>query len=336
MLLFILRRLLLIIPILLGLLLLTFVMLRLAPGDAAAAIAGDNATPEQIAAIRAELGLDEPLVVQFGSYVVRAAQGDFGVSAYSHRPVGLDIAQRLPATLELTFAALLIAAIGGVAFGAMAGAWRNSSFDYAVRIISVLGLATASFWFAIMLQLVFSFDLEWLPLRGRLPTGIAPVPDVTGFLLVDSLIAGRFDALGAMLAHIILPAVTIAFGGLATVARFTRSSVVEAMQSEYAAYETAVGYPRHRVLFPYALKNSLVTPVTQIGLLFGAFISNAVAVEAVFDWPGLGSYLVQAIFAADYPAVLAVTLVIGLVYGAVNILVDVMHGLLDPRVAERM
>lgn len=336
MLLFVLRRVLLIIPILMGLLLLTFLMLRLAPGDPAAAIAGDNATPEQIAEIRAELGLDDPLVVQFGSYVVRAAQGDFGVSAYSHRPVGLDIAQRLPATLELTFAALLIAALGGIVFGAMAGASRNSSFDFAVRVLSVLGLATASFWLAIMLQLVFSFDLEWLPLRGRLPPGLEVPTDVTGFLLVDSLIAGRLDALGATLAHLVLPAVTIAFGGLATITRFTRSSVVEAMQSEYASYETAAGYPRHRVLFPYALKNSLVTPVTQVGLLFGAFISNAVAVEAVFDWPGIGTYLVEAILAADYPAVLAVTLVIGMVYGAVNIAVDVAHGLLDPRVAERM
>ena len=210
---------------------------------------------------------------------------------------------------------------------------RSQAFT---RVLSVLGLATASFWLAIMLQLVFSFDLEWLPLRGRLPPGLEVPTDVTGFLLVDSLIAGRLDALGAALAHLVLPAVTIAFGGLATITRFTRSSVVEAMQSEYASYETAAGYPRHRVLFPYALKNSLVTPVTQVGLLFGAFISNAVAVEAVFDWPGIGSYLVEAIFAADYPAVLAVTLVIGMVYGAVNIAVDVAHGLLDPRVAERM
>lgn len=334
--LFILRRLLMIAPILLGLLLLTFAMLRFAPGDPAAAIAGDNATPEQIAAIRTGLGLDEPLLTQFAAYAVRAAQGDFGVSAYSSRPVGLDIAQRLPATLELTFAALLIASIGGIGFGALAGAWRNSPFDHGVRIVTVLGLATASFWFAIMLQLVFALDLGLLPLRGRLPASMAAPPDATGFLLADSLIAGRPDAFGATLLHLALPAITIAFGGLATVARFTRSAVIEAMHSEYAAYETAAGYPRRRVLFPYALKNALVTPVTQIGLLFGAFVSNAVAVEAVFDWPGLGSYLVQAIFAADYAAVLAVTLVIGLVYGVVNILVDVAHGLLDPRVAERM
>jgi peptide/nickel transport system permease protein len=334
--LFVLRRALMILPILLGLLLLTFTMLRMAPGDPAAAIAGDNATPEQIARIRAELGLDQPVILQFADYAWGAAQGDFGVSAYSNRPVGLDIAQRLPATLELTFLALLIAAVGGIGAGALAGAWRNSTFDHAIRVVTVLGLATASFWFAIMLQLVFALDWGLLPLRGRMPVGIDNVPTVTGFMLVDTLLAGRWDAFHGALTHLVLPAVTIAFGGLATLARFTRSAIIDSMQSDYVAYETAVGYPPRRILFPYAMKNSLVTPVTQTGLLFGAFVSNAVAVEAVFDWPGLGSYLVQAIFAADYAAVLAVTLVIGLVYGIVNIVVDVVHGLLDPRVAERM
>lgn len=336
MILFVIRRTLMIVPILLGLLLLTFVMLRMVPGDPAAAIAGDAATPEQIAAIRADLNLDEPMPLQFAKYAWGAAQGDFGVSAYSGRPVGLDIVQRLPATLELTFVALVIAAGGGIVLGALAGAWRNSPFDHTVRIVTVIGLATASFWLAIMLQMLFALDWGLLPLRGRLPSDVAIPPGVTGVVLIDSLLAGRFDVFRAALVHITLPATTIAFGGLATVARFTRSAVVEQMNSDYASYEIAAGYPRRRVLFPYALKNALVTPVTQIGLLFGAFVSNAVAVEAVFDWPGLGSYLVNAIYTADYPAVLAVTLVIGLVYGIVNILVDVVHGLIDPRVAERM
>lgn len=334
--LFILRRVLMLVPILLGLLFLTFVMLRLVPGDPAAAIAGDAASAEQIAMIRESLGLDRPLPVQFAEYVWGVAQGDFGVSAYSGRPVGLDIAQRLPATLELTFTALLIAGIGGVFLGALAGAWRNSPFDHIVRVVTVIGLATASFWLAIMLQMVFALDFGLFPLRGRLPSAMPMPPTVTGVVLIDSLLAGRFDTFRAALLHITLPALTIAFGGLATVARFTRSSVIEAMNSEYASYETAVGYPRRRVLFPFALKNAMVTPVTQIGLLFGAFVSNAVAVEAVFDWPGLGSYLVNAIYTSDYPAILAVTLVIGLVYGLVNLLVDVVHGLIDPRVAERM
>ena len=198
------------------------------------------------------------------------------------------------------------------------------------------GLAAASFWVAIMLQLVFAMEFDILPLRGRLPTGMPAPETITGLFLVDSLLTGQFATFWEALRHMILPAVTISLGGLATIARFTRSSVVASMQSEFATYEQAVGYPKHRVVFPYVLRNSLVTPVTQVGLLFGAFVSNAVAVEAIFDWPGLGSYLVEAIFTSDFNAILAVTLVIGAIYAIVNILVDLTHGFLDPRVAERM
>ena len=336
MLLFVLRRLLMVVPVLLGLLLLTFLMLRFGGGDPAAAIAGDNATPEQIARIREGLGLNDPLVVQFWDYLVAAVQGDFGVSSYSNRSVGADIADRLPATLELTFFALLIASVLGIAFGTLAGVWRNSPFDHLVRIVSVAGLATASFWFAIMLQLLFAMQLDLLPLRGRLPIGMPAPPTVTGSFVIDALLAGRPGTAWEALRHLALPAFTISLGGLATIARFTRSAVIASLQSEFATYERAVGYPMRRVVLPYVLRNSLVTPVTQIGLLFGAFVSSAVAVEAVFDWPGLGSYLVEAIFTSDFQAVLAVTLVIGAIYGVVNIAVDVVHGLLDPRVAERM
>ncbi|KJS20270.1 MAG: hypothetical protein VR78_01895 [Hoeflea sp. BRH_c9] len=333
---FIIIRLLLLIPVLLGLLLMTFVLLGLAEGDPAAAIAGDNATPEQIQRIREELGIDKPVIAQFGAYVVNVVQGDFGVSAYSNRAVGADIAQRLPATLELTFVSLLIAAVLGIGFGTLAALWRNSVFDYLVRIVSVAGLAMASFWIAIMLQLLFSMQLDLLPLRGRLPSGMEAPAVLTGSYLLDSLLTGRIDAFVQSLRHILLPALTISLGGIATIARFTRSAVVTTLQTEYTTYEEAAGFPRRRIVFPYALRNSLVTPVTQIGLLFGAFISSAVAVEAVFDWPGIGSYLVQAIFNSDFQAVLAVTLVIGAVYGLVNIAVDLAHALLDRRVAERL
>ena len=336
MLLFVIRRLLVILPTLLGLLLLTFLMLRFGGTDPSAAIAGDNATPEQILQIRESLGLNQPIIVQFWDYLKDVARGDFGISVYSNRSVGLDINQRLPATLELTFAALLIATVFGISLGALAGVYRNSIFDYAVRIVSVAGLAAASFWIAIMFQLVFAMDLDILPLRGRLPTGMGAPPVITGFFLFDALASGNLAVFWEAFRHMVLPAVTISLGGLATIARFTRSAVIASMQSEFAMYEEAVGYPRNRIVYPYVLRNSLVTPVTQVGLLFGAFVSNAVAVEAVFDWPGLGSYLVDAILTADYQVVLAVTLVIGAIYGLVNILVDLTHGLLDPRVAERM
>lgn len=333
---FIVRRILLMIPVLFGLLLLTFAMLRLVPSDPAAALAGENATVEQIEEIREKYGFNDPVIVQFWTYLKQVATGDFGVSAYSRRPVGEDILLRLPATIELTLVALLFAAVGGLLVGTLAAVWHNSAFDHLVRIVSVAGLAVASFWFAIMLQMLFAMQLDWLPLRGRLPIGIAPPPDITGLYLVDSLITGHFSTFVEALRHILLPAFTLSLGGLATIARFTRSAIIETMQRDFVTYERAVGFPKHRIILPYVLRNSLVTPVTQIGLLFGTLISGAVVVEAIFDWPGLGSYLVEAIFTADYKAILAVTLVVGLIYAIVNIVVDLVHGLIDPRIAEQM
>ncbi len=333
---FLLRRLLLAIPALFGLLALTFIMVRVVPADPAAALAGENASVAQIEAIRKSYGFDRPLHEQFWIYLKQVTRGEFGASIYSNVPVGRDIALRLPATIELTLAALLIAATGGVLIGTLAAVWHNSPFDHVVRIVSVAGLAVASFWFAIMLQFVFSMELNLLPLRGRLAVGHPAPPYMTGFFTIDALLAGRWSTFVDALRHMILPAFTLSLGGLATIARFTRSAVLDALQSEFVMYERAAGYPSHRIIFPYVLRNSIVTPVTQIGLLFGALISGAVAVEAIFDWPGLGSYLVQAIFTSDYKAILAVTLVIGVIYAAVNIITDLVHGLIDPRVAENM
>lgn len=333
---FLLRRLLLVLPALFGLLVLTFVMVRLVPSDPAAALAGDNATVQQIEEIRRAYGFDRPIYEQFGIYLMQIAQGDFGVSAYSHRPVSEDIKLRLPATLELTAIALAFAAIVGIAVGTLAAVWHNSPFDHIVRIISVAGLAVASFWFAIMLQLLFAMELDWLPLRGRLSPGHSAPPFITGSYLIDALVTGRFDTFLDALRHIVLPAFTLSLGALATIVRFTRSAVLDTMQREFVTYEEAAGYPKRRIIMPYVLRNSAVTPITQIGLLFGALISGAVAIEAIFDWPGLGSYLVQAIFASDYKAILAVTLVIGVIYAFVNIAIDLVHGLIDPRVAEQL
>lgn len=328
------RRLMLVVPALLGLTVLMFILIRVVPSDPAASLAGDQATPAQIAEIRQNLGLDKPLYEQFGRYLLQVARGDFGTSLYSGRPVGSDIAFRLPATLELTFAALLIAVVFGVALGVVAAVWRNSIIDYALRTISMAGLALASFWVAIMLQLLFSMELEWLPLRGRLPGTMDPPPFHTGSYLVDSLLAGDLALFIEAGRHLALPAFTLSLAGLAAIARFTRSAMIETLQLDFVAYERAVGYPGWRIVSPYALRNSLITPVTQIGLLFGSLIASAVPVEAIFDWPGVGSYLVLAILSADYKAILAVTLVIGFIYAFVNIAVDLAHGWIDPRVAE--
>ncbi|MBN9278882.1 MAG: ABC transporter permease, partial [Hyphomicrobium sp.] len=219
---FILGRLLLALPALFGLLVLTFIMLRVLPNDPSAALAGENATPEQIAAVRKAYGFDEPLWKQFVIYVGQVARADLGNSIISNRPVASDIAWRLPATIELTFVSLLFAAIVGIPLGTMAAVWHNSPFDHAMRIVTVGGLAIASFWFAIILQIVFSMDLGWLPLRSRYPDGVPPPTDITGLYLVDSLLTLRFDQFWASFKHIVMPAFTLSLGGLASIARFTR------------------------------------------------------------------------------------------------------------------
>jgi peptide/nickel transport system permease protein len=333
---FILRRVLSAIPSLFGLMIFTFLLIRIVPSDPAAALAGDNATPQQIAEIRHQYGFDRPVYEQLVLYFGQVFRFNFGESQYSHRPVGLDIKQRLPATLELTFAALVISIIVGIPLGVIAGVNHNRWPDFALRLFSITGIAIAAFWFAIMLQLLFSMQLDWLPLRGRSASGMVLPPEITGSLLFDSLIAGRFDAFGDALSHLVMPAVTLSLGALATIARFTRAGVLETMQKDFVLYERAVGYPRRRLIWIYVLRNSVIAAVTQIGLLFGALIAGAVVVESIFDWPGIGNYAVQAILTADYKVMLAVTLLIGVIYTVVNILTDLVHGLLDPRLWEQL
>ena len=333
---FILRRVLSAIPSLFGLMVITFLLIRIVPADPAAALAGDNATPQQIAEIRHQYGLDRPVYEQLVLYIGQVLRFNFGESQYSHRPVGLDIQQRLPATLELTFAALFIAIAIGIPLGVIAGVHHNRWPDFALRLFSITGVAVAAFWFAIMLQLLFSMQLEWLPLRGRSGSGIVLPPEITGSLLLDSLIAGRFDTFRDALGHLVMPAITLSLGALATIARFIRAGVLETMQKDFVLYERAVGYPRRRLIWIYVLRNSVIAGVTQIGLLFGALIAGAVVVESIFDWPGIGNYAVQAILTADSKVMLAVTLLIGVVYTVVNILTDLVHGLLDPRLWEQL
>ena len=330
---YILRRIALALPALFGLVVLTFVLSRVIPGDPAATLAGDAATPAQIADIRARYGLDRPIMEQAWVHVRQVLSGDLGNSIFSGRPVSEDIARRLPATLELTFVALLLATALGIPLGLLAALNHNGPVDHLVRVLSVGGLAVASFWLAIMLQLQFSMAWDVLPLRGRMDVPLGLPPRVTGFLLIDTLLAGRGDMFMDAARHLVLPAVTLALPGLATIARFTRSGVLEALQKDYVLYARAAGYGRFRLAAIYVLRNAITVTVTQIGLLFGALISGAVAIEAVFDWPGLGTYAVQAILSADYKALLAVTLVVGVIYAVVNVLVDVAQALIDPRVA---
>lgn len=317
------------IPTLLGLVLVVFLIANVVPTDPARIIAGENATPAQLVALRAELGLDQPLYRQFVIYVGDLLTGDMGRSLYTQRPISDDLMRRLPATLELTFVATLISILVGVPLGVVSAIRRNQWLDQTLRVLSVSGLAVASFWLAMELQMFFSTKLGWTPLNGRI-SGFGP-DEITGFFIIDSIITGDWESLRGTLWHMLLPAVTLALPAAATLLRFTRAGVLEVVNSNFVLYESAMGIPRAVVIWKYVLRNALISTVTQIGLVFGALFSGAVVVEAVFDWPGLGTYAVQSILQSDTKAILGFSILVGIVFIGVNLLVDILHTFIDPR-----
>ena len=317
------------VPTLLGLLVVTFAISHVIPADPVALLAGETATPAQVEALRKQLGYDRPLPVQFVGYVSRLVRGDMGTSLYTTRPIAQDLAERLPATIELTLAAMIVSIVVGIPLGVLCAVWRNSVLDHAVRVITVSGLAIASFWLGIMLQLLFAMHLGWTPLGSRIQ-GFPP-RGVTGLYLVDAALTADWAGVTTAASHLALPAATLAFPALATLVRFTRAGVLDVMQSNFVLYERAMGLPRPLIVWKYILRSALTSTVTQIGLLFGILLAGAVVTEAVFDWPGIGTYAVNAIIRSDYNAVMGFTVWAGAIFIVVNLLVDVAHTLVDPR-----
>ena len=331
---FVIKRLLATIPTLFGLLVLIFALSRLIPTSPVMVIAGEFSTPTQIKALEKRYGFDQPLPTQFLNYLKKIAKGDFGVSLRSNRPVIKELKRRIPPTFELVITATIIAALFGVPLGIIAALKRNSWIDHLLRGFTVAGVAVASFWLGIMLQLVFSQYLQAFPLGDQM-TGVAP-PHVTGFMVIDSILS--FD--GALLLdavhHLVLPAVTLCMPGLASFARFTRSGFLGVLQSDYIVYNQSMGIPKRTIIFKYAFKNAIVATVTQVGLIFGLLLANTVIVEYIFFWPGLGAYMVDVMLFFDYEGILGCTLFIGLVFLMINIIVDVIQAYLDPRIAEKL
>lgn len=325
----ILSRLVWFIPTLFGLVFVVFFISNVIPTDPARIVAGENATEAQVQALRAEMGLDQPLYVQFGRYIADLATGDMGKSLYTQRAISDDLLHRLPATLELTIAAMIIAIGLGVPLGVISAVKRNSLIDQTLRILSVSGLAVASFWLAMELQMYFSTKLGWTPLNGRI-AGWGP-EEITGFYLIDSVLTGDWASFVDTLHHMLLPAITLALPAAATLVRFTRAGVLEVINSNFVLYERAMGFPTALITWKYVLRNALISTVTQIGLIFGALFAGAVVVEAVFDWPGLGTYAVQSILQSDTKAILGFSIIVGIVFIGVNLLVDIVHTFIDPR-----
>jgi len=318
-------------PTVLGLIVLTFTISHVIPADPIAYIAGENASNEAIAELRREFGLDRPIHVQLYHYVIGVLNGEFGVSLYTHRPIVDDLFSRLPATLELTFVAVFLSAAIGIPLGVISAVYRNSLLDHVLRLITVSGLAIAAFWLAILFQLLFAMELGWVPLQGRVD-GWGP-DEVTGFFLIDAALMWDGEIFRDVVAHMMLPAITLAFPAMATIVRFTRAGVLDAINSNYVQYEQSMGFPSRVIIWKYVLRNAMIGTVTQIGLIFGVLIANGVVVEAVFNWPGLGLYAVNSILQSDYNAIMGFTIVQGVIFIIVNLTVDIAHGFIDPREA---
>lgn len=312
-----------------GVVTITFLVSHIIPADPASLMAGERATPQQIAQIRHDYGFDQSLPSQLLGYFRHLLDGDLGRSAYTSRGIAQDLADRLPATLELTLVALVVSVAIGIPVGVLSAVRRNSPLDHAVRLFTVSGYAIASFWLAILLQLFFAMRLEWLPLGGRID-GTPPVT-ITGLYLIDALVTGNAPAFASAARHIVLPMVTLAFPAMATIVRFTRAGMLEFLGRPYVDYQRAMGLPPGLIVWKYVLRNALTATTTQIGLLAGVLLGGSVVVEMIFDWPGLGTYAVNAILLSDYNAVLGVTIWVSVAYIVMNLAVDLAQRGIDPR-----
>lgn len=321
--------------VVLGVVVITFFLSRFVPANVAGLWAGPHATAAQLAAAQAQLHLSDPVPVQFWYYLTGLLQGNLGVSILTHRPVAQDIATYLPATLELISASLLLALLIGIPLGVYAGVKRGRWPDHATRLLSVGGVALPSFWFAIVLQMVFVGELHWLPTSGRFSVDLAitsPIHTITGFLTIDSLLQGNLIRFGDAVAHLILPAVTLALYPIGLVARMVRTMMIEVLGENYVRTAKAYGLPARLIHYRYALKNAISPAIVAVGLSFAYELTGAFLIENIFSWNGIGQYAFNAVLNFDYPAVLGTTIVVAIFYVAVNLVVDVIQSFLDPRI----
>ena len=321
--------------VILGVVVITFFLARVVPANVAGLWAGTHATAAQLAAAQAQLHLNDPLPIQFWYYLTGLLQGNLGVSILTHRPVAEDIARYLPATLELISASLLLALLIGIPLGVYAGVKRGRWPDHATRLLSVGGVALPSFWFAIVLQMVFVGELHWLPTSGRFSVDLAitsPIHTITGFLTIDSLLQGNLLRFGDAIAHLILPAVTLALYPIGLVARMVRTMMIEVLGENYVRTAKAYGLPARFIHYRYALKNAISPAIVAVGLSFAYELTGAFLIENIFSWNGIGQYAFNAVLNFDYPAVLGTTIVVAIFYVAVNLVVDVIQSFLDPRI----
>jgi len=320
------------VPSLIGVVIVTFLLTRALPGDPAAYFAGPAATTEAIQQIRVKLGLDKPLYVQFIRYVEDLARGDLGNSLTTGQPVGHEIKTRLPASAELTLLGLIVSVVIAVPLGILAATRPNSLIDHACRVIATAGVSLPVFFTGLILIYVFYYHLGWAPPPlGRLDIFYSPPPHVTGFYLIDSLIAGDGELFVAALKQLILPALTLAIFSLAPIARMTRASMLAVLSSDFVRTARASGLAPFTVVITYAFRNAMLPVITTLGMVFSFMLGANELVEKVFAWPGIGSFAVEALIASDFAPLQGFVLTMAVMYVALNLLIDILYGVIDPR-----
>ena len=329
---FALTRLSLIVPTFFGMTLLAFFLIRLVPGDPIETLAGERGIDAaRHAKLLAEYGLDQPVIVQYGIYIGKVLHGDLGKSIITQAPVLSEFASLFPATIELAVCAILFALLIGIPAGILAAVKRNSVLDHGVMGVSLAGYSMPIFWWGLLLILLFSVQLDLTPVSGRI--GVEYYFDsVTGFLLIDSLLSGQAGAFSSTLSHLILPTIVLGTNPLAVIARMTRSALLEVLGEDYIRTARAKGLSNLRVVAVHALRNALIPVITVIGLQVGVLFTGAILTETIFSWPGVGKWLIEAISRRDYPVLQGGMLLLGMVVMAVNLLVDVTYGIINPRI----
>ena len=328
---FVVRRLLLLVPILLGLSILVFLWIRALPGSPAIALLGERATPESIAQINRQYGLDKPLPVQYWRYLKTTSRGNFGESTKSRQPVIEEFKRRFPATVELSIAAGLFSLILGIPLGFFAAKRYQGLLDHASLVVSLVGISTPIFFLALILKYIFAVKLGWLPSVGRISV-LIELDHPTNFYVIDAILAGNWEAFVDTIKHLILPAIALGSIPLAIIARITRAAVLDVQNEDYVRTARAKGLPPITVDYRHVLRNAMLPISTIIGLQVGLLLSGAVLTETVFAFPGIGSWLVEGIKARDYPVIQAGVLFVAVIVVFVNLLVDVSYGLLNPRI----
>ena len=329
---FILRRIVLVIPTFIGITLLTFALIHLIPGDPVEVRAGERSMdPARHAALMAEMGLDKPLAVQYGDYVWGILHGDLGKSIVTNNSVLSEFLTLFPATLELSFCAMIVAVLFGLPAGILAGVKRGSVFDHTVMGLSLTGYSMPIFWWGLLLILFFSVFLGWTPVSGRL-SALYWIDTKTGFMLIDALLSDEKGAFISALSHLILPSIVLGTIPLAVIARMTRSSMLEVLGEDYVRTAKAKGLQPRRVILVHALRNALIPVVTVIGLQTSVLLTGAILTETIFAWPGIGKWILESIYRRDYPAVQGGILLIAAVIILVNLSVDVLYGIINPRI----